>query len=137
MTIIQNRTSLMPENIESAVQAVFTLSPREVEALVPDFINSVLDNADACKAAASEVDKSFIALTGLASEMALACTHKVGLYSISLTMVLNNIRSSLRTGSRGNNIHYETLKIQQEGDERVLKQRLETHKLFKEVGHSN
>jgi len=36
-----------------------------------------------------------------------------------------------------NNIHYEVLDIQKEGGERVLKQRQESHSMFKDVGHSN
>jgi hypothetical protein len=35
-----------------------------------------------------------------------------------------------------NNTHYEILKVQKEGDERVLKQRQETHDMFKDVSHS-
>jgi uncharacterized lipoprotein YehR (DUF1307 family) len=35
-----------------------------------------------------------------------------------------------------NNIHYETLKIQQDGDEQIMKQRQEIYDMFKGVGHS-
>jgi hypothetical protein len=91
MTTIQNRSSGMPKNIQNAVKIVFEGSPEEVEALLPDMIQSVLEGADACKLAAEEAERSFEGLTGLAQDMVLACTNKVGLYFILWTNVLNNI----------------------------------------------
>jgi len=91
MTIIQNRTSGMPRNIQNAVNIVFNGSPQEVEAYVPDLIRSVLDSAEACRIAAEQAERSFEGLTGLAQEMVLACTNRVSWYLILLIKVLNGI----------------------------------------------
>jgi hypothetical protein len=91
MTIIQNRSSGMPKNIQNAVNIVFNGTPQEVAAYVPDMIQSVLDSADACKLAAEQAEKSFEGLTGLAQEMVLACTNKVSVYFILSAGVLNDI----------------------------------------------
>ena len=77
MTIIQNRASGMPRNIQNAVNIVFNGSPQEVEAYVPDLILSVLDSAEVCRDAAERVERSFEGLTGLAEEIMLACSNKV------------------------------------------------------------
>ena len=91
----------MPRNIQNAVNIVFNGSPQEVQAYVPDLIHSVLDNAEACKVAAKRAEESFEGLAGLAQEMVLACTNRVGLYKIWLTEVLNDITDrQLRTDSR-------------------------------------
>jgi hypothetical protein len=91
MTIIHNRSSGMPRNIQNAVNIVFNGSPQEVEAYVPDLIHSVLDSADACRVAAEQAERSFEGLTGLAQEMVLACTNKVSWYLTLLTKVLSDI----------------------------------------------
>lgn len=77
MTIIQNRTSGMPRNIQNAVNVVFNGSPQEVEAYVPDLIRSVLDSAEVCRDAAGQVERSFEGLAMLAEEIMLACSNKV------------------------------------------------------------
>ena len=137
MTIIQNRSSGMPRNIQNAVNIVFNGSPQEVEAYVPDLIHSVLDSADACRVAAEQAERSFEGLTGLAQEMVLACTNKVSLYLILLAKcsTIFQIGNSEQVLVQ-NNIHYEILNTQREGDERVMRQREETHAIFKDVGHS-
>lgn len=80
MTIIQNRASGMPRNIQNAVNVVFNGSPQEVEAYVPDLIRSVLDSAEVCKDAAGQVERSFEGLAMLAEEIMLACSNKVSRY---------------------------------------------------------
>jgi hypothetical protein len=91
MTIIHNRSSGIPRNIQNAVNIVFNGSPQEVEVYVPDLIHSVLDSADACRVAAEQAERSFEGLTGLAQEMVLACTNKVSWYVTLLTKVLSGI----------------------------------------------
>lgn len=137
MTIIQNRSSGMPKNIQNAINIVFNGSPQEVEAYVPDLIHSVLDSADACRVAAEQAERSFEGLTGLAQEMVLACTNKVSLYLILLAKYSKvfQIGNSEQVLVQ-NNIHHEILNTQKEGDERVKKQREETHAIFKDVRHS-
>jgi hypothetical protein len=102
MTIIQNRSSGMPKNIQNAINIVFNGTPHEVTAYVPDMIQSILDSVDACRVAAEQAEKSFEGLIGLAQEMVLAWINKVSVHSILLTKVLNDILDwRPHTDSRG------------------------------------
>ncbi|KAF8647344.1 hypothetical protein AX16_006806 [Volvariella volvacea WC 439] len=78
MTRIQNASNQIPDVIKNAVLTILKGSPQEVEAYLPDQIQSALDLAQICANASKETEDAFHGISNLASEMVVACTNQVG-----------------------------------------------------------
>ncbi|EMD39269.1 hypothetical protein CERSUDRAFT_122690 [Gelatoporia subvermispora B] len=78
MTRIQNAASQMPDLIKTAVDLAITGTPEEVKIFLPGQIDGVVELAKICREAARDSELAFRDIMGLAQEMVLACTHKVG-----------------------------------------------------------
>ncbi|KAK7054713.1 hypothetical protein VNI00_003176 [Paramarasmius palmivorus] len=78
MTRIQNASGQIPDVIKDAVAIIIQGSPKEVDAYLPDQLQSALDLAQICAAAAKETEDGFHGIWNLASEMVVGCTNQVG-----------------------------------------------------------
>ncbi|KAI0804724.1 hypothetical protein BC629DRAFT_1590958 [Irpex lacteus] len=78
MTRIQNASSQLPDVIKTAVYTIIKGNPEEVNAYLPDQIQSALDLANVCASAAKESEEAFHGIQNLAGELVVACTYQVG-----------------------------------------------------------
>ncbi|KAI0804810.1 hypothetical protein BC629DRAFT_1580916 [Irpex lacteus] len=78
MTRIQNASSQLPDVIKTAVYTIVRGNPGEINAFLPDQIQSALDLANICASAAKESEEAFHGIQNLAGELVVACTYQVG-----------------------------------------------------------
>ncbi|EIN05300.1 hypothetical protein PUNSTDRAFT_137982 [Punctularia strigosozonata HHB-11173 SS5] len=101
MTRIQNASGQIPALIAQAVQLVINGSPREVQAFLGDQLKGILQLANICQEAALASESAFLDICGLAQELVLACTHKVGTTEQKLV---------------ANQVHLDVLQVQKDAD---------------------
>lgn len=117
MTTIRDLCSGLPATIADAVKIILQGSPREVELFLPNTIESALQSAKECRDAASRCEAVFQNICGLAQELMLACTNKVGTTEQKL---------------EANQQLVEILLSQEEQDRLITEQAKETNELFKD-----
>ncbi|KAG9043595.1 hypothetical protein FS837_009341 [Tulasnella sp. UAMH 9824] len=116
MTRIRDASGQIPEAVSSAVMLTLQATPNEVEMILPHQIKNVLQLAWTCQDAAQACETTFGNISGLAQEMVLACTHKVGTDQEKI---------------EANKIHLEVLRIQKEQEALAVQQAQENHEMMK------
>ncbi|KIO28092.1 hypothetical protein M407DRAFT_6970 [Tulasnella calospora MUT 4182] len=116
MERIQNASSQMPDVIRTAVNTILKGSSEEVKVYLPNQVQAVLRLAAICQDAAKACETAFENISGLAQEMVLACTHKVGTDQVKI---------------QANKIHLEVLRIQKEQEAEAVQQAKDNHEMVK------
>ncbi|KAG8933166.1 hypothetical protein FRC01_010665 [Tulasnella sp. 417] len=117
MMRIQQTSSEIPSFISSVVSLIIQGSPQEVRGLLPHQIGTARSLARTCEEAASACEATFASISGLAQEMILACTHKIGTDKEKVDAT---------------KVHLEVLRIQKDQEELALQQSQENFDMVKQ-----
>ncbi|KAG8922771.1 hypothetical protein FRC01_013622 [Tulasnella sp. 417] len=116
MMRIQQASGQIPSFISSVVSLIIQGSPQEVKGLLPRQISGAHSLARTCEEAASACEATFASISGLAQEMILACTHKIGTDQEKID---------------ANKVHLEVLRIQKDQEALALQQSKENFEMVK------